>query len=54
MIEAAQNNILIIIGIPSMTFDEYDYTPTTGHFIVEIANQSLPAYIHGLQNVVYA
>lgn len=52
--EAAKNGIPIVIGIPSMTFGEYDYTPTTGRFIVEIANQSLPAYIQGLRNVVYA
>ena len=52
--DAAKNGIPIIIGIPSMTFGEYDYAPTTGRFIVEISNQSLPAYINGLRNVVYA
>lgn len=52
--DAAAQGSPIVIGIPSMTFGEYDYAPTTGRFVVEIANQNLPAYIDGLRNVVYA
>ena len=52
--EAAVGGLPVIIGIPSMTFGEYDYGPTTGRLIVELANQTLPAYIHGKRNVVYA
>ena len=51
---AAKSGIPIVIGIPSMTFGEYDYGPTTGRLIVELANQTLPAYIKGDRNVVYA
>lgn len=51
---AAEAGVPIVIGIPSMTFGEYDYGPTTGRLIVELANQTLPAYIKGNRNVVYA
>lgn len=52
--EAAEAGLPIVIGIPSMTFGEYDYGPTTGRLIVELANETLPAYVRGNRNVVYA
>ncbi|GAB5522146.1 MAG: NAD-dependent epimerase/dehydratase family protein [Roseivirga sp.] len=52
--EAAADGLPIIIGIPPMTFGEYDYGPTTGRLIVDLANETLPAYIKGDRNVVYA
>lgn len=52
--DAAKAGLPIIIGIPSMTFGEYDYGPTTGRLIVELANQTLPAYVKGDRNVVFA
>ena len=52
--DAANEGLPIVIGIPSMTFGEYDFGPTTGRLIVELANETLPAYIHGKRNVVYA
>lgn len=52
--EAANNGIPLIIGIPPMTFGEYDYGPTTGRLIVDLANKSLPAYVRGDRNIVYA
>lgn len=52
--QAAQDGIPVTIGIPPMTFGEYDYGPTTGRLIVDLANQTLPAYIKGDRNVVYA
>ncbi len=51
---AAKSGLPIIIGIPSMTFGEYDYAPTTGRLIVDLANQTIPAYVKGKRNVVYA
>lgn len=52
--EAGKNGLPLVIGIPTMCFGEYDATPTTGRLIVELANQSLPAYIHGDRNCIYA
>lgn len=52
--EAAEAGLPIIIGIPPMTFGEYDYGPTTGRLITDLANQELPAYVRGDRNVVYA
>jgi dihydroflavonol-4-reductase len=44
----------VVIGIPSMTFGEYDPGPTTGRLMVEIANRSLPGYVRGRRNLIYA
>lgn len=52
--DAAKTGIPLVIGIPSMTFGEYDYGPTTGRLIVELSNQTLPAYIKGDRNVLFA
>jgi len=52
--EAAKDGLPIVIGIPSMTFGEYDFGPTTGRLIVELANQTLKAYVKGQRNVVSA
>lgn len=52
--EAAKDGLPIVIGIPSMTFGEYDYGPTTGRLIVELANQTLKAYVKGQRNIVSA
>lgn len=52
--DAAQEGIPVIIGIPSMTFGSYDFGPTTGKLIVEIANRTLKGYVNGKRNVVSA
>lgn len=52
--DAANDGLPIVIGIPSMTFGEYDYGPSTGRLIVELANQTLKAYVKGQRNVVSA
>lgn len=52
--EAGKSGVPIVVGIPSMTFGEYDYGPTTGRLIVEVANGTLPAYVRGDRNIVYA
>ncbi len=52
--EAGQRGIPIVIGIPSMTFGEYDYGPSTGRIITNTVNQTLPGFVNGNRNVVYA
>ncbi|KZZ84781.1 NAD-dependent epimerase/dehydratase family protein [Bacillus sp. SJS] len=52
--ERASAKLPIVIGIPAMCLGEYDYGPSTGQIIVEVANESLPAYLEGNRNVVYA
>lgn len=44
----------IVVGIPSMTFGEYDWAPSTGTFIVRVAANSMPQYVEGNRNVIYA
>jgi len=50
----AREGLPVVIGIPSMTFGEFDEGPTTGRLIVEIANGTLPGYVRGKRNVIYA
>jgi dihydroflavonol-4-reductase len=50
----AQDGLPITIGIPTMTFGEFDPGNTTGRFIIELANRSLPGYVNGRRNVIYA
>lgn len=50
----AREGLPVVIAIPSMTFGEFDYGPTTGRLIVELANQRLPGYVTGKRNVIYA
>jgi dihydroflavonol-4-reductase len=52
--QRAKEGLPVVIGIPSMCFGEYDRGPTTGQLIVDIANRTLPGYIHGNRNVIYA
>lgn len=52
--EKAEEGLPVVIGIPSMTFGEYDYVPTTGRLIRDIANQELPAYVRGNRSLIYA
>lgn len=53
-LQKARDGLPVVVGIPSMTFGEYDYGPTTGRLICDIANGRLPAYVEGKRNVVYA
>ena len=52
--QAAASGLPVVIGIPSMTFGEYDFGPTTGQLLMEIANESIPGFIGGDRNVIYA
>lgn len=50
----ARGGLPVVVAIPSMTFGEHDDGPTTGRLIVEIANRTLPGYVRGRRNVIYA
>ncbi len=50
----ATSGLPVTIGIPAMTFGEYDFGPTTGRLLVEIANGTLAGYLRGNRNVIYA
>lgn len=52
--EAAEAGLPLVIAIPAMCFGEFDYKPTTGKLIVDLANQKLPAYLSGDRNIIYA
>lgn len=51
--EQARAGLPVCIGIPSMTFGEYDYGPTTGRLLLMLAKGQLPRYVRGPRNVVY-
>jgi dihydroflavonol-4-reductase len=44
----------VVIGVPSMTFGEYDPGHSTGRFVLDMANRTFPGYVSGKRNVVYA
>jgi nucleoside-diphosphate-sugar epimerase len=44
----------VVIGVPSMTFGEFDPGKSTGRFVLEMANRGMPGYVAGKRNVVYA
>jgi dihydroflavonol-4-reductase len=44
----------LVVGVPSMTFGEYDWVPSTGTFIVRLASRNMPQYVEGDRNVIYA
>jgi dihydroflavonol-4-reductase len=52
--DAGKSGVPLVLGIPAMTFGEYDFGPTTGQLIKNIANKQMPAYLQGDRNVVYA
>ena len=52
-LEQARAGLPVCIGIPSMTFGEYDYGPTTGRLLLLLAKGQLPRYVRGQRNVVY-
>jgi dihydroflavonol-4-reductase len=53
-LDEAARALPVVVGIPTMTFGEHDYGPTTGQLVVGVANGTLPGYIDGKRNVVYA
>jgi dihydroflavonol-4-reductase len=44
----------VLVGIPAMTFGEFDDGATTGRLLLEVARGTLPAYVRGNRNVVAA
>jgi dihydroflavonol-4-reductase len=50
----AAQGLPVSVGIPSMSFGEHDHGPSTGRFIVEIANRTMAAFVPGQRNAVYA
>lgn len=53
-LQMANAGLPVSIAIPGMTFGEFDYGPTTGRLLVEVANRTLPAYVDGKRNCIYA
>ncbi|HEV3470339.1 MAG TPA: NAD-dependent epimerase/dehydratase family protein [Pyrinomonadaceae bacterium] len=53
-VEKARRGLPVVVAIPAMCFGEYDAGPSTGRLIVEVANRTLPGYVGGRRNVVYA
>jgi dihydroflavonol-4-reductase len=53
-LQAASEGLPVVIGIPTMTFGEHDDGNTTGRLVLEIARGTLPGYLQGERNVVYA
>ncbi len=54
VMDAGASGTPVCVAIPSMTFGEYDYGPSTGQLITRLANGTLPAYVGGRRNVIYA
>lgn len=53
-LEQAHQGLPVSIAIPSMTFGEYDYGPSTGQLLVGVARGDLPGYVAGQRNVIAA
>jgi dihydroflavonol-4-reductase len=54
LLASEKEGLPILVGIPSMTFGEYDWGPTTGQLLTGIAKRTQPKYVQGNRNVVYA
>ena len=52
--QKAREGMPVVIGVPSMTFGEFDPGKSTGRFVLEMANRGMPGYVAGKRNVVYA
>ena len=53
-LQAAADGLPLVVGIPTMSFGEHDDARTTGRLLLEIARGTLPGYLQGERNVVYA
>lgn len=51
--EQVRAGLPVCIAIPTMTFGEYDYGPTTGRLLLLLAKGLLPRYVRGNRNVIY-
>lgn len=52
--EKAAEGLPVMTGIPTMTFGEYDWGPTTGQIILGIATGTLAGIVDGNRNTIYA
>ena len=52
--ERAAAGLPVSIAIPAMTFGEHDHGPSTGQLITRLANGTMPNYVRGNRNVIYA
>ncbi len=50
----AADGLPVVIGVPAMTFGEFDPGNTTGNFILGVAKKTFRAFVDGKRNVVYA
>ncbi len=50
----AADGLPVVIGVPAMTFGEFDPGNTTGNFILGVAKGKFKAFVDGKRNVVYA
>lgn len=50
----ARQGLPVVIGIPTMSFGEFDPGNTTGRFVLEMARGTLPGFVDGRRNVIYA
>lgn len=50
----AADGLPVVIGVPAMTFGEFDPGNTTGNFILGVAKGKFKAFVDGRRNVVYA
>jgi dihydroflavonol-4-reductase len=53
-VDAAAGGLPVAIGIPSMSFGEYDWGPSTGQLLLGIASGRLARFVPGKRNVIYA
>lgn len=50
----ADRGLPIVTGIPTMALGEYDYRPTAGRLVLEIANGTMRGYVKAKRNVLYS
>jgi dihydroflavonol-4-reductase len=50
----AADGLPVVVGIPTMSLGEYDPGRSTGRLVLEMARGTLPGYIEGRRNLVYA
>ncbi len=53
-VRRARDGLPVVVGIPSMTFGEYDWGPSTGQLIVGVASGNLTRYVDGRRNAIHA
>lgn len=52
--QKAKQGVPVVIGVPATAFGEFDFKPSTGRIITNIANATLSTFVPGKRNIVYA